>query len=161
MDHTDKEYIQGVIDRMSAMDRQQFLNKLRDTYMSDNGTYELNHYQVASARTLIPTDQIKPPTADELAILWNALGLAGEAGEFANKVKKQIFHQHGLNIYALIDELGDIMWYMAALCTVLKVPMSVMGIQNVNKLEERFPNGWDFNQSLDVENKKNQGLLEH
>lgn len=42
-----------------------------------------------------------------------ALGLCGEAGEVAEQVKKHFFHGHELDKRHMIEELGDVAWYLA------------------------------------------------
>ncbi|MCP4908920.1 MAG: nucleoside triphosphate pyrophosphohydrolase family protein, partial [bacterium] len=42
-----------------------------------------------------------------------ALGLAGEAGEFADMAKKWLYHGHTLHNEAAAKELGDVLWYVA------------------------------------------------
>lgn len=54
------------------------------------------------------------------AIIYPALGLASEAGEVAGKVKKMI-RDGNMDPYALHKEIGDVMWYIAALCHDLSV----------------------------------------
>ena len=44
-----------------------------------------------------------------------ALGLCGEAGEVAEQVKKHFFHGHDLDKHHMIEELGDVAWYLAVL----------------------------------------------
>ena len=46
-----------------------------------------------------------------------ALGLAGEAGEFANLIKKMTAHGHPTSKDILMDELGDVLWYLAEAAT--------------------------------------------
>jgi len=53
------------------------------------------------------------PTDERLSYL--GLGLAGEAGEVANEIKK-LLRDGGLDQAALIDELGDVVYYWACLC---------------------------------------------
>jgi NTP pyrophosphatase (non-canonical NTP hydrolase) len=79
---------------------------------------------------------------DDMLLVWNALGLAGEAGEVAELVKKGILHQHGLDRDRLKKELGDVLWYAAALCTRLGVDMGEVMQGNIDKLLERYPEGY-------------------
>lgn len=70
------------------------------------------------------------------AIGYCALGLAGEAGEVANNVKKIIRDQKDLTA-AIVDELGDVLWYVARLADELGVDLSEVVDFNVEKLERR------------------------
>ena len=110
------------------------------------GKMRANEYQKLAARTLIdkPDREI---TDDEIMIIWNAIGLAGEAGEVVDTIKKAIFHQHGLNQTQLIKEIGDVLWYVAALCTKLGIDMESVMIQNIEKLKRRYPNGYSSEDS--------------
>jgi NTP pyrophosphatase (non-canonical NTP hydrolase) len=100
-----------------------------------------NDYQREAARTLIdgPDFEISP---NNQMIIWNALGLAGEAGEIANSVKKMILHQHGIDIPKLQEELSDCCWYIAALCTKLGISLDDVLSQNIAKLHTRYPDGY-------------------
>ena len=75
------------------------------------------------------------------AILYPALGMAGEAGEVANKVKKII--RDGLDKQPedwreqLASEIGDVLWYCAALARDLNIPLSLIAAQNRDKLAAR------------------------
>jgi NTP pyrophosphatase (non-canonical NTP hydrolase) len=98
-------------------------------------------YQRQAARTLIDSPD-KEYTPEEIMLVWNAMGLAGEAGEIANSVKKMVFHQHGIDRIALVKELGDVLWYIAAICTKLGVEMQDAMDLNIAKLQVRFPDGY-------------------
>ena len=101
----------------------------------------MNHYQMEASRTLIDgPDQTY--TDHEIMLVWNALGLAGEAGEVADTIKKAVFHQHGIDRSVIIKELGDVLWYVAALCTKLDVSMSEVMERNIEKLHKRYPAGY-------------------
>lgn len=86
-------------------------------------------------------------TTDEISIAWNALGLAGEAGEVAELAKKGVFHQHGVDVDAFKKELGDVLWYTAALCTRLGLDMSDVMQLNIDKLRTRYPDGYSSEDS--------------
>jgi len=107
---------------------------------------DANEYQKAAARTLIDRPGFALSDAD-LLLVWNALGLAGEAGEVADLVKKGILHQHGLDRDELKKELGDVLWYAAALCTRLGVDLSEVMQANIDKLIERYPDGFSTQDS--------------
>lgn len=69
------------------------------------------------------------------------LGLTGEAGEVANKIKKVLRDKDGVMDEAtrlqLIDEMGDVMWYVAQLCAFLGADLSQVMEMNKAKLESR------------------------
>lgn len=103
-----------------------------------------NVYQKLASRTLIdaPEDAI---TSAETMLVWNALGLTGEAGEVADLIKKAIFHRHGLEDATrakLKKELGDVCWYVAAVCSGLGFTLEDVMQGNIDKLQERYPEGF-------------------
>jgi NTP pyrophosphatase (non-canonical NTP hydrolase) len=81
-------------------------------------------------------------------IVWNALGLAGEAGEFADSIKKMVFHRHGeITHDQLAKELGDVLWYVAALASKLGYTLAEIMEMNIGKLRTRYPNGYSSTDS--------------
>lgn|SRR5574342_262018 len=100
-----------------------------------------NDYQHLAARTLIDRPDAEY-TPDELIMVWSALGLVGEAGEAANLIKKAVFHRHDFDQSKLVDELGDILWYIAAIMTGLDLPLSLAMQGNIDKILRRYPNGY-------------------
>lgn len=75
-------------------------------------------------------------------LMYLALGLTGEAGEVANKVKKLFRDGESQELRTeLAKELGDVMWYMARLSSVLKVDLTETLAKNVAKLESRKARG--------------------
>jgi NTP pyrophosphatase (non-canonical NTP hydrolase) len=100
-----------------------------------------DEYQRLAGRTLIDGPDAEY-TGAEIMLVWNALGIAGEAGEVADLIKKAVFHRHGLDQDALIKELGDVLWYAAALCSKIGVPMSEVMARNIEKLKVRYPEGY-------------------
>jgi NTP pyrophosphatase (non-canonical NTP hydrolase) len=106
-----------------------------------------NDYQELAARTLIDRPDFDL-TTDEIMLIWNATGLAGEAGEVSDLIKKGIFHQHGLDREKLIKELGDVLWYVAALATKLDASLGDIMQANIDKLKARYPAGYSSEASL-------------
>ena len=73
--------------------------------------------------------------------IYPTLGLCGEAGEVADKVKKVIRDQGGQFSEAVIEglklELGDVLWYVAQLATELGLEMDQIAQANLDKLASR------------------------
>ena len=73
---------------------------------------------------------------DECKVVYPALGLCGEAGEVAEKVKKNIRDGKSLDGVAL--ELGDVLWYISALADDLGVTLEEVAKANIEKLQSRM-----------------------
>lgn len=77
--------------------------------------------------------------------IYPALGLAEEAGEVAGKFAKAVRDNQGVldeeRRLQLEKELGDVLWFIAELCTVLNVDMGSIAQINLNKLASRKARG--------------------
>lgn len=102
---------------------------------------DLSEYQALAARTL---GRDRTP---EQQLANAALGLTGEAGEVAELIKKHLFHATPLDHDALIKELGDCLWYIAAFATNLDLSLSDIADRNIAKLRRRYPEGFDPDRS--------------
>lgn len=101
-----------------------------------------NEYQVLAMKTL-------NKDLDEREVLINGvMGLCGESGEVIDIVKKHISQGHPLNKDKIIEELGDVMWYIAELATILNVTMEDIMKYNINKLSQRYEGGFTVEQSI-------------
>jgi NTP pyrophosphatase (non-canonical NTP hydrolase) len=83
------------------------------------------------------------PRTDSLT--YPALGLAGEAGEFADHAKKVIRDDRGVvtpgRREAMAKELGDVLWYVAQLATELDLELEQIAQDNLDKLASRMQRG--------------------
>jgi NTP pyrophosphatase (non-canonical NTP hydrolase) len=101
-----------------------------------------NEYQTAAARTLI-AEPDHAFSGNELMLMWCALGLGGEAGEVLDHLKKGICHQHGVDRTKITEELGDLMWYVASICELSDISLSLVMERNIAKLLKRYPDGYN------------------
>ena len=94
----------------------------------------LSAYQDAATTALYP---------ERRGIEYTALGLVGEAGEVANKVKKMLRGDYGREeLRALLaSELGDVLWYWAMLARELELSPDVIAQMNLDKLASRKERG--------------------
>ena len=77
--------------------------------------------------------------------IYPTLGLVGEAGEVAEKVKKVLRDKNGEfdmeSKEAIKKELGDVLWYLSNLCTEFKFSLNDVALLNLEKLKLRSSRG--------------------
>ena len=89
------------------------------------------------------------------------LGLTGEAGEVADLIKKKFFHKHEIDRNEFVKEIGDVLWYLAFLANSMGIDLDECIDININKLNERYPNGFSSEASIarvDQNHKHNDAL---
>lgn len=111
-----------------------------------------NEYQRAALRTA----QIYKYSKDEL-LLNGVMGLCGEAGEVIDLVKKWKFQGHELDKEKLNRECGDASWYISLIAYALGYDLSDIFNTNIEKLKERFPDGFDKARSINRKEYKSEG----
>lgn len=97
----------------------------------------LNEYQQAALETAV--------YPEEYRIIYPALGMTGEAGEVADKVKKVIRDNNSEftddKKREIAMEISDVMWYCATLANDLGYTLEEIGIMNIEKLKSRKERG--------------------
>ena len=93
----------------------------------------LNEYQRTAARTL------NSGLDDREKLLDAAAGIAEEAGEVLAHVRKHLYQGRELNRERLAEELGDVLWCVAAVATMCDLDLSAIARQNQEKLAARHP----------------------
>ena len=88
------------------------------------------------------------PLSERDVLLNGVMGLCGESGEAIDIVKKWLMQGHELDREHLVRELGDVAWYLAEAATALDVPLEAVFQGNLDKLRQRFPNGFDTGASV-------------
>ena len=100
-------------------------------------TISATEYQKSACKTAI--------FPKELGVQYLALGLTGEAGEVAEKVKKVIRDKKGVfddnSKDAIKKEIGDVLWYLSNLCTEFNFSLDDVAMNNLNKLKIRASKG--------------------
>jgi NTP pyrophosphatase (non-canonical NTP hydrolase) len=99
---------------------------------------DIDEYQRAAVRTCTEDRGSFNPKG----LSCHGLGIAGEAGEVADMLKKHLHHGHELDHEKLIRELGDVLWYIAALTHDIGADLSTVARVNVEKLLKRYPSGF-------------------
>ena len=105
----------------------------------------LNEYQKLAMRT-INTELDASET-----LLNGCMGICGEAGELIDTLKKHRAQGHTLDAAHMLDELGDVMWYVAEVAYALGVDLDDVGKHNIAKLSKRYPEGFSVERSINRE----------
>ena len=101
----------------------------------------INEYQTLAMKTL-------NTALDKKQVLINSvMGLCGESGEAIDIVKKWLHQGHALDKDRLIKELGDVAWYLAEAATALGVDLESILSANIEKLKNRYPEGFSAEKS--------------
>ena len=96
---------------------------------------DFNDYQKKSRLTAIYPDK-------DNNFIYPTLGLVGEAGEVAEKIKKILRDKGGIindvDRQEISKELGDVLWYLAQMATELKLDLDIVAQNNLDKLFSRL-----------------------
>lgn len=101
----------------------------------------INEYQMLAMKTL------NKDLSEKDILINGVMGLCGESGEVIDIVKKHLAQGHELNKEKIIEELGDVCWYIAEIAEVLNVSMESIMEGNIGKLKKRYPEGFDSEKS--------------
>ncbi len=103
---------------------------------------ELNQYQKMAMRTMN-----KEQNSEQL-LLNGVMGLCGESGEVIDIVKKSLSDGRPLDKAHIVEELGDVAWYLAETAQVLGFTLEEICQKNLDKLNARFPDGFASERSI-------------
>lgn len=78
----------------------------------------------------------------EAHLVHMALGIAGEAGEIVDAIKKNAIYRKPLDNINVMEELGDLEWYMEGLRSSLELSRKQVLEYNINKLNKRYGAGY-------------------
>lgn len=96
---------------------------------------DFRQYEGLAART-------DPNTDDMKRLIHGVMGLAGEAGEVVDLVKKSAFQGKELVYVNVALELGDVLWSLAQCCRAIGWTLEEVAQANIAKLQKRYPQGF-------------------
>jgi NTP pyrophosphatase (non-canonical NTP hydrolase) len=102
----------------------------------------LKEYQELAMRTAVQDRSLND------SLIEAALGCVGEAGEIADEIKKNVYHDHPIRKEHLMKEAGDVLWYLSRLCNTLGTSLEEVATMNIQKLAARYPEGFSAERSL-------------
>lgn len=102
---------------------------------------ELNDYQLGAARTA------HRGLGQEERAWLSLVGLCGEVGELATEFQHAREQERFLNLILANEELGDVLWRLADICSALGLRLEDVAMANLKKLQVRHPDGFSANSS--------------
>jgi NTP pyrophosphatase (non-canonical NTP hydrolase) len=133
--HTD-DYDWNEMAMEEALDMIQYLAAENLRLRTESRALNLAEYQVLASVTAN-----KALTSKERMTIA-CLGLTGEAGELVDMWKKVVGHGHEQDTDKLAKEAGDVLWYLAEICSALGISLSAVARNNIDKLKRRYPEGF-------------------
>jgi NTP pyrophosphatase (non-canonical NTP hydrolase) len=106
--------------------------------LKENKVTPQQYIEAASITESNDWDKIQYRLQSKLRILHALIGINTENGELQDQFKKHIFYGKELDKINLIEELGDLFWYIAILCDELEVPFEEIWKKNIEKLALRY-----------------------
>lgn len=115
----------AMYDAPEDFDETPFIHKMNPT-----------EFRVSTRRTR------NPELSDDQQKLNAALGL-GEVGELQNIIKKELFHDHDARPDQVLDEAGDVLYYIDWVLDIYGFTLEDAFNHNSAKLSARYPSGFD------------------
>jgi NTP pyrophosphatase (non-canonical NTP hydrolase) len=81
------------------------------------------------------------------------MGICGEAGELLDSIKKTTIYNKELDIDNIVEELGDLEFYMEMIRQEIDLTREFILIKNISKLEKRYPNQYSDKDALERKDK--------
>lgn len=87
-------------------------------------------------------------------LLHMILGVCDEAGELSKVIKDVVGYGKDLDKRALVEELGDLMFFAVGACNVIGIDPEWVMLENMRKLKKRYPDGWTQDAAIERADKK-------
>lgn len=106
---------------------------------------QLNEYQQLAART------INHNLNREEMLRHSLFGMCSEVGE-VHGIYQKVYQGHKIKVDDLKKEVGDALWYIAEFCTVNGFTLDDIAQMNIDKLKQRYPDGFSEENSVNRQN---------
>lgn len=121
----------------------------------DSKEYVKNALRTESGDMFKIAERLSEPR--NIRLLHGAIGLATEAGEIQDALKKHVFYGKPLDLVNIAEEMGDMFWYLAVLSDSIGEPFQKIMETNIAKLKARYGSKFTeeaaLNRNLEVERK--------
>lgn len=110
--------------------------------MTDETNSVTLHRQLVNQLAKNPVDILDSLDPLKVELLHMAVGMTGESGEVLDLIKKHVVNGHEVDRKKLIEEIGDVLFYLHGLCNALDIYLDDALLNNYDKLRRRYPEGY-------------------
>jgi NTP pyrophosphatase (non-canonical NTP hydrolase) len=116
----------------------------RETKMDNN-----EYIKEVKKTEALDCETIRSRLIDEhIRLLHASMGVSTEANEILDAVKKYLFYGKAYSKDNIVEELGDMLWYIAAMCDMLGVSIEQVQASNIKKLRIRYGESFSENKAI-------------
>lgn len=119
-------------------------------------TIESEHLALVAALSKPGGDILKDLTPAKAHLLHMAVGVAGEAGELLDAIKKHCIYDKELDRENVVEELGDLEFYMAGIRSALYISRQHVLTHNYHKLSKRYGTAYSNRAAQERADKEQQ-----
>lgn len=124
-----------------------------------------NEYQQLALRTENTPSFFRPDRFDgdakaKARLLHGAIGICTEAGELQDAIKRELFYGKKLDEVNVMEECGDLLWYIAITLDAAGFTMEEAMEKNIAKLRKRYPKKYSHEKALGRDHKAERKVLE-
>lgn len=99
-------------------------------------------------------------TPGRFRLIHASLGLTTESAEFADMLKRSMFYNYKVDRINALEEMGDILWYMAIVVAYFNTSFEKVMEANIAKLQFRYPDQFDEVNAIARDSKTEREILE-
>lgn len=103
---------------------------------------QTEHSNLVAELVKNPQEIVDSITSSEANLIHSIMGVSGEVGELLDTIKKHVIYKKELDLENVIEELGDIEFYLEQLRQELVISREETLDANISKLRKRYPSGY-------------------
>jgi NTP pyrophosphatase (non-canonical NTP hydrolase) len=113
----------------------------------------MEYHEFVSSKCKKGKDIIEDLSHEKAELLHMAIGVSGEAGELLDAIKKHCIYNKEIDFKNVVEELGDIEFYLQGIRSILCVDRIDVINQNIDKLSKRYVGGYSNKQAQERNDK--------
>lgn len=114
---------------------------------------DIKYSKFVKSRTKSPSQITASFSASKASLVHSVMGICGAAGELLDSIKKTVIYNKELDIDNIVEELGDLEFYMEMLRQEIDLTREFILIKNISKLEKRYPSKYTDKDAMERKDK--------